>query len=242
MADDLGLTYKVRVDEGDFVGTFKDLNGYLYNTKNELKALDKALKIDPGNVELLTKKAGALEKAITINSEKAKKFEKDLEALQKADFIDQKKISRVKAELEKVNTELLDMNTQKKKIEKIDIKVDVDKTGTQNLTNLKGIFSSFSGISIPDFDQFKTASGSLSGLAIGAGLAAGAVAGLAWAGKEAWQNFLIVDEITDKISNMTGQSQVALDIFDKLSKTNPDSLEQTGEVVLAIQRNFKKLY
>ena len=92
MAEEVGLQYKVSVEDGgEFIGTFKDLNGMLKNTQAELRALDKNLKIDPDNIELLTKKAKALDTAISLNQERAKKFKNELESLQKEDILDQKK-------------------------------------------------------------------------------------------------------------------------------------------------------
>lgn len=78
-----GITIEL---DGDMTGlkkSLKDVNGSIYNTQKQLKDVERLLKMDPGNTELIRQKYQLLEKSIAENEEKLKSLKKAEEEVQK---------------------------------------------------------------------------------------------------------------------------------------------------------------
>lgn len=246
-----GLSYKVDVDSGEFTGSFKDLNNILNSTKKELNTLDKALKLNPNDVEALSKKTKGLEKAISLSTQKAKQFEKELEDLQKADLLDQKKIAKTKASLAAVDLDLKKFKNELTKIDNTKVEPDINtKPATNKLTGLKGIFSSFSNISLPGFDtsgitEFAGGAGAASKgmIALGAATAGVGVAvlGMTKLVTKAWDAWLEMDEVKDRIENLTEATDETVKRFDELWSKTPDDERTLADTVLGMTNNFREL-
>ena len=65
-----GITIEIGGDTTGLEKALKGTNNQIRNTQNELKEVNKALKLDPGNVELLEQKQRALADAVSATSEK----------------------------------------------------------------------------------------------------------------------------------------------------------------------------
>ena len=60
-----GITIEIGGDTSNLQKSLKDVDGELRKTQSTLKDVNKLLKLDPGNTELLTQKQKNLEKAIS---------------------------------------------------------------------------------------------------------------------------------------------------------------------------------
>lgn len=194
-----GLTYVIEADGSKFEGTMKDLNSILSSTKREMNSLDKALKLDPGNIDLLSQKFKASEKAISLTKNKIEETQKTLSSLKSAEVIDNVKLSKTQADLARLNSDLKKLENDKRdvsvalkgkpeaeikslgiQLDKIDnkkytAKVDVDEKGfSGKLAGLSQKISSFVGgkVNIP------FASTGLEQLGSAVGSTSGAMAGL----------------------------------------------------------------
>lgn len=65
-----GITVEINGETGPLQNALKDVNKTSYDLKNELKQVDKALKLDPTNVDLLRQKQELLAQSVTNTSEK----------------------------------------------------------------------------------------------------------------------------------------------------------------------------
>ena len=69
-----GITIEIGGDTTGLDKALEGVNSKIKKTENELKAVDKALKLDPGNTELLERKQKALADAVSATSEKLDKL------------------------------------------------------------------------------------------------------------------------------------------------------------------------
>ena len=85
MADRIkGITIEIGGDTTKLSDSLKKVNSSLKNTETQLKDVNKLLKLDPNNTELLRQKHELLGKAVTDTKEKLKEEKAALEALQNA--------------------------------------------------------------------------------------------------------------------------------------------------------------
>ena len=85
MADRIkGITIEIGGDTTKLSDSLKSVNSALRNTETQLKDVNKLLKLDPNNTELLRQKHELLGKAVTDTKEKLKEEKAALEALQNA--------------------------------------------------------------------------------------------------------------------------------------------------------------
>ena len=80
-----GITIELGADTDKFQKEMREVNKSLYSTEKELKDVDKLLKFDPKNTQLLAQKQDLLKKAIGDTDDKLKKEKEALEQLKKAD-------------------------------------------------------------------------------------------------------------------------------------------------------------
>lgn len=83
-----GITIEIDGNTSKLVDSLKDVNKQIKDTQAELKDVEKLLKMDPGNVELLQQKHELLGKAVNETKEKLKQL-KDAQAQMKASGIDE---------------------------------------------------------------------------------------------------------------------------------------------------------
>lgn len=226
-----GLSYKVEAEAGGFTGTFKDLNNIIGSTKRELKALDDALKLDPSDIESITKKSKALDKQIQMNTVKASKLEKELEDLNNAEFLDEKKIAKTQAELVSTQSYIKKLSSEKAEI---DVKIsgnaeselnnikselnELDSTtaspevdGSEiegQLNEIQSKFENISGIDIPfEIGGLAKFEGVAGGVTSKLGAISAAAGGVAIAAAAMWKAFDITaeaDESLTKLETMLG--------------------------------------
>lgn len=80
MADNIkGITLKILGDTSDLSKSFRTASDAIYNTQTALRAVDKALKLDPGNVELIAEKQKLLANAVEETEEKLKSMKQAAE-------------------------------------------------------------------------------------------------------------------------------------------------------------------
>lgn len=79
-----GITIPINGDITPLSKALKDVNSTIKSTTGYLKEIDAGLKLDPSNVELLTKKQGALNDAIAATKEKLQTMEDAAEAAHEA--------------------------------------------------------------------------------------------------------------------------------------------------------------
>ena len=76
-----GITIELSADTSGIVDGLKDVKSSLSQTQKSLKDVDRLLKFDPKNTELLAQKQGYLEKAIEDTNKKLKLEEEALREL-----------------------------------------------------------------------------------------------------------------------------------------------------------------
>lgn len=83
-----GITIEIGADTNQFASSLKSLNSTINSTKSQLRDIDRLLKFNPGNTELLTQKQQALTKEIDATKAKLNEL-KQAEATMKANGVDQ---------------------------------------------------------------------------------------------------------------------------------------------------------
>lgn len=99
-----GITIEIDGNTSKLSDSLKDVNKSIKNTQTELKDVEKLLKLDPSNIELLTQKQELLEKATGDTKEKLDKLNEAM-AQMKASGIDQTSEEYRALEREIVSTE-----------------------------------------------------------------------------------------------------------------------------------------
>ena len=109
----VGITVDIEGRSDGLVKSLKDCNSAISNTSAALKDVDKALQLDPTNVELLTQKEELLNKQIDQTNERLEILQQVAEdaneALAKGD-ISQEQYASLQAEIARTNSELDGLN------------------------------------------------------------------------------------------------------------------------------------
>ena len=79
-----GITIELGVDNTDFQKGMKEIDKTLKNTQEQLKDVNKLLKLDPGNTDLLTQKQKLLKDAIGETKDRVKLLKDALKEMEKA--------------------------------------------------------------------------------------------------------------------------------------------------------------
>ena len=121
MADRIkGLTLKINGDTTQLSTELKKVNGQLYDTQAALKDVDRLLKMDPKNADLLRQKQELLSKAIDDSAEKLKKLRTAQDQM-KAEGVDQnsrayqnleREIIATEQSMQKLNTSAEQLNSE----------------------------------------------------------------------------------------------------------------------------------
>lgn len=113
MADRIkGITIEIGGDTTKLSSALKDVNKEIKNTQSDLRDVEKLLKLDPGNTELLTQKQQLLAKAVDDTKDKLQKL-KDAQAQMNAAGVD-----KSSAEYQALEREIIDCEQALKKLEK----------------------------------------------------------------------------------------------------------------------------
>lgn len=113
MADRIkGITIEIGGDTTKLQSALKEVNKQLKDTQSDLRDVDKLLKLDPGNTELLTQKHELLSKAVGETKEKLQQL-KDAQAQMNANGVD-----KSTEEYQRLEREIIDCEQSLKKLEK----------------------------------------------------------------------------------------------------------------------------
>lgn len=220
MADRIkGITIEVN---GDTTGLSKALQGVnkdLRTAQNGLRDVDKLLKIDPGNVDLLRQKQGYFNDAITATEEKLKTEREALEQMKNADGFDK-------------NSE------QAKALER---QIIADE---QALDSLKKQAKDFGSVASQQFklagDKVKEVGDKISG--VGTAMSTHVTAPIVAVGAASLAAFNEVDAGADAIVKRTGASGDALAgmqaQMEKIATTIPVGFEEAGNAIGEVNTRF----
>ncbi len=115
------IKVNVTGDVSAFKASLKDVNSDLGNTQKELNAVNKLLKLDPSNTEILTQKQGLLAKQIQTTEEKLNALKAAKEKAEQAGLgteQEQKAYRELQREIAKTEISLKDLTAQSDKTEK----------------------------------------------------------------------------------------------------------------------------
>jgi len=220
MADRIkGITIEVN---GDTTGLSKALQGVnkdLRTAQNGLRDVDKLLKLDPGNVDLLRQKQGYFNDAITATEEKLKTEREALEQMKNADGFDK-------------NSE------QAKALER---QIIADE---QALDSLKKQAKDFGSVASQQFklagDKVKEVGDKISG--VGTAMSTHVTAPILAVGAASLAAFNEVDAGADAIVKRTGASGEALAgmqaQMEKIATTIPVGFEEAGNAIGEVNTRF----
>ena len=103
-----GITIELGADFSELTEGFKKVNGDLQSVTKNLKDVNKLLKLDPGNVELIAQKQGYLADAIKLSTDKVEELKKMYDALPKGkgdELTEQQKALKREIELTQIQAD-----------------------------------------------------------------------------------------------------------------------------------------
>ena len=113
-----GITIEIGADLKGLNKALKEVNSLTGSLQRELKGVDKLLKLDPGNVELLTRKEKLLAESVEATSKKLeamKKAQKEAdEARKRNEKVDEKAYQKLQEEIDKTELQLKELEKQQK--------------------------------------------------------------------------------------------------------------------------------
>lgn len=220
MADRIkGITIEIDGDTTGLSKALKGVNSDLRTAQNGLRDVDKLLKLDPGNVDLLRQKQGYFNDAITATEEKLKTEREALEQMKNADGFDK-------------NSE------QAKALER---QIIADE---QALDSLKKQAKDFGSVASQQFklagDKVKEVGDKISG--VGTAMSTHVTAPIVAVGAASLAAFKEVDAGLDIVVTKTGASGEALeemsDTVKRLSAIIPTDFETIGTAVGEVNTRF----
>lgn len=220
MADRIkGITIAIDGDATGLKDALKDVNSSLRTAQNGLKDVNKLLKMDPGNVDLLRQKQTYLNDAISSTEEKLKTERQALEQMKNADGFDK-------------NSE------QAKALER---QIIADE---QALESLKKESKDFGNVASQQFklvgDKVKEVGDKMT--SIGTGLTTHVSAPIAAVGAASIAAFNEVDAGLDAIVKRTGASGDALagmqEQLERITTTIPVGFEEAGNAIGEVNTRF----
>ncbi len=220
MADRIkGITIELDGDTTKLSNALKGVNKEIRDTQNNLKDVNKLLKMDPGNADLLAQKQKYLTDAIDATK---KKLAEEKEAL-----------AQLKAGPQTEETQ--------KQQEALTREIEATK---QSLEGLEDEYKKFGSVASQQLqvagDKMKEVGGKISD--VGGGLTKGItvpVAAAAGASVAAWKE---VDEALDTVTEKTGASGAALEDMQKRAKsiaeTIPTDFQTAGDAIGEVNTRF----
>lgn len=113
MADRIkGITIEIGGDTTKLVSALKDVNKQIRDTQSDLRDIDKLLKLDPKNTELLTQKHELLSKAVGDTKDKLEKLKEAQRQMQLSG------VDKSSEEYQRLEREIIDCEQALKKLEK----------------------------------------------------------------------------------------------------------------------------
>ncbi len=242
-----GITIPINGDITPLSKALKDVNSTIKSTTGYLKEIDAGLKLDPSNVDLLTKKQGALNDAIAATKEKLQTMEDAAEAahealargeISEAQYRDlqaeiqatENSLASLQSEADETSAALLDIGSGAS-----DAASDVADLGG----SAEGMGSEFSLSGAVAGDAMMKVGGVISDVGNGLMDVTNKVKELGTASVE---SFLKLDDGLDTILKKTGASGENLaemeDIAKKLYGSMPSSMEDVGAAVGEVSTRF----
>lgn len=214
-----GITIELGGDTSKFVDAIKKADKSINETQKKLKDVNKLLKLDPGNTDLLKQKQEALGKAVEQTGEKSKALKQALKEMEAAGITDKNREQYDALQRELVETE-------------------------NNLKSLKKEANSFGSVFAQQVsvagDSLKNVGGKIT--SVGEGLTKSVtapLAGVAAASVAAWKE---VDAGLDIIVTKTGASGDALEDMQNraqnIATTIPTSFEAAGTAIGEVNTRF----
>lgn len=220
MADRIkGITIEIGGDTTGLDKALKGVNQELKETQNGLKDVNKLLKMDPGNIDLLRQKQGYLKDAI---SETERKLATEKEALEQLK-----------------NSDGFDKNSEQAKALERQIIAD-----EQALTNLKKEAKDFGNVASQVFkvvgQKVSEVGDKIKG--VGTSMSKSVTAPIAAIGAASIAAFKEVDSAMDSLITMTGASGDALEGMEKtvesIATSIPTSFENAANAVGSVNTRF----
>lgn len=214
-----GITIELGGDTSKFVDAIKKADKSINETQKKLKDVNKLLKLDPGNTDLLRQKQEALGKAVEQTGEKSKALKQALKEMEAAGITDKNREQYDALQRELVETE-------------------------KNLKSLKKEANDFGSVFAQQVsvagDALKNVGGKIT--SVGEGLTKSVtapLAGVAVASVAAWKE---VDAGLDIIVTKTGASGDALEDMQNraqnIATTIPTSFEAAGTAIGEVNTRF----
>lgn len=214
-----GITIELGGDTSKFVDAIKKADKSINETQKKLKDVNKLLKLDPGNTDLLKQKQEALGKAVEQTGEKSKALKQALKDMEAAGITDKNREQYDALQRELVETE-------------------------KNLKSLKKESNNFGSVFAQQVsvagDALKNVGGKIT--SVGEGLTKSVtapLAGVAVASVAAWKE---VDAGLDIIVTKTGASGDALEDMQNraqnIATTIPTSFEAAGTAIGEVNTRF----
>ena len=220
MADKIrGITIELNGDSTGLMKAVKQVNGSLKQTQSALKDVNKLLKLDPGNTQLLAQKQDYLKKAISDTSKKLEEEKKLLDELQRSGDSD-KTVEQQRA--------------LERQIAETSSKLDDLKKEAKEFGNVASQQFGLAAAKIKEVGAKVTE--------VGKGMTTHVTAPIMAIGAASMVAFSEVDAAMDTIVVKTGASGDALkemqDIVGELATTIPVSFEDAGTAVGEVNTRF----
>lgn len=220
MADKIrGITIELNGDSTGLMKAVKQVNGSLKQTQSALKDVNKLLKLDPGNTQLLAQKQDYLKKAISDTSKKLEEEKKLLDELQRSGDSD-KTVEQQRA--------------LERQIAETSSKLDGLKKEAKEFGNVASQQFGLAAAKIKEVGAKVTE--------VGNGMTTHVTAPIMAIGAASMVAFSEVDAAMDTIVVKTGASGDALkemqDIVGELATTIPVSFEDAGTAVGEVNTRF----
>ena len=213
-----GITIEIGGNTTKLQDAIGDVNKSLKNTQAQLKDVDKLLKLDPGNTELLAQKQRLLGQAVTDTKSKLdtlKEAQKQMNQLDSFTPEQQKEYDALQREIISTESDLKSLEKQTKDNEK------AMSAFTKAGNKIKDIGKKVGAVG----DKLMPVTAAVTGLAAAAGAA--------------WNE---VDEATDGLIKMTGASGEALEDLEKqmrmIATTVPTSFDTASRAIGEVNTRF----
>lgn len=220
MADRIkGITIELDGDTTKLSNALKGVNKEIRDTQGSLKDVNKLLKMDPGNADLLAQKQKYLTQSIDATKKKLEEEKKALEQLKNGPQTEE----------------------TKKQQEALTREIDATK---QSLEGLEDEYKKFGSVASQQLqaagDKIKEVGGKISD--VGEGLTKGITVPVAAAGAASVAAWKEVDEALDTVTEKTGASGAALEDMQNRAKsiaeTIPTDFQTAGDAIGEVNTRF----
>lgn len=231
-----GITVEIGGDTTKLSKALSDVDKKSRDLKSELKDIDKALKLDPKNVELLAQKQKVLAEAITNSKKKLETLrdtEKQIEQQFKNGEIDDGQYRAFKREIEATKGELEQFEREAEEARNKGKELGSGLKDTGEKFKQTGDKIEQAGQKVTEFGDSMTKAGEK------ASAASAVIAGAAAASYKAWEQ---TDEGYDTIVKKTGATGEALkeltNVADNVFTTLPTDMKTVGVAVGEVNTRF----